>query len=85
MYRKSSMRLKVFPIFSYLSEVQFSVTNFFCFHIHGLYLCYKKKSAKNKIFPFLVGPKRNFGIAASNTKKRIRFKIESNGAIIVFF
>jgi hypothetical protein len=39
---------------------------------------------KKPNFSFLVGSKRNFGIAESKTKKRIHFKIESSGAIIVF-
>lgn len=69
MYRKSRMRLKVFPIFSYLSEVQFSVTNFFCFHTRRLYLCYKKKSAKNKIFPFFwLDQKETLGLLHQRQK-----------------
>jgi hypothetical protein len=69
MYRESSMGERVFPIFSYLSGVQLSVTNLFCSHRKALKNSYIMQGVrkKNKIFS-LIGSKRNFGIAESQTK-----------------
>lgn len=46
----------------------------FCFYIRRLLtifmLCKECEKKKNKIFPYLIGSKRNFGIAESQTKKQ---------------
>lgn len=59
MYRKSSMRKRVFPILSDLSGAYFSVTNlfFFCFHTGKLLiifmLCVMKEYEKKTRFFYL--------------------------------
>lgn len=89
MYRESSMRYKGFPIVSYLSGVQFSVTNFFLFShrraLNNIYLCLKKESEKKtRFFLFWLHQKETLGLL-NQRQKEYYFQIESNGAIIVFF
>lgn len=48
MYRESRMGERVFPIFSYLSEVQLSVTNLFCSHRKAFNNIYVMQGARKR-------------------------------------
>jgi hypothetical protein len=75
MYRASNMRLK--GIYDLIFSIRglFQRHKLFCFHTRGLFPIFMlwkstkmKKKKQDHFFTYLIGSKRNFGIAESHTR-----------------